>query len=177
MALALGLVACGNKKTDADGKGAPMIEKSDIKVDGGLMTPEVLWAFGRLSDAKVSADGKKIVYGVSYYSVEQNKSNRELFVVNTDGSDNKQITRSAKSENAAKWVKNDSRIAFLSSESGSSQIWEMNPDGSDRTQITDREGGINDFIYSPDNKKILFVADVKYAHRTSTLTCLRQQVS
>ena len=59
MALALGLVACGNKKTDADGKGAPMIEKSDIKVDGGLMTPEVLWAFGRLSDAKVSADGQK----------------------------------------------------------------------------------------------------------------------
>ena len=169
MALALGLVACGNKKTDADGKGAPMIEKSDIKVDGGLMTPEVLWAFGRLSDAKVSADGKKIVYGVSYYSVEQNKSNRELFVVNTDGSDNKQITRSAKSENAAKWVKNDSRIAFLSSESGSSQIWEMNPDGSDRTQITYREGGINDFIYSPDNKKILFVADVKYGERTSDI--------
>ena len=46
MALALGLVACGNKKTDADGKGAPMIEKSDIKVDSSLMTPEVLWAFG-----------------------------------------------------------------------------------------------------------------------------------
>ena len=36
MALALGLVACGNKKTDADEKGAPMIEKSDIKVDGLL---------------------------------------------------------------------------------------------------------------------------------------------
>ena len=45
----------------------------------------------------------------------------------------------------------------------------MNPDGSDRAQITDREGGINDFIYSPDNKKILFVADVKYGERTSDI--------
>jgi dipeptidyl aminopeptidase/acylaminoacyl peptidase len=108
----------------------------------------------------VSADGTKIVYGVQYYSVEQNKSNRELFVMNADGSDVKQITNSPKSEYAAKWVKNDSKIAFLYDR----QIWEMNPDGSSRTQISDYEGGVNDFIYSPNSTKILFVADVKYGY-------------
>lgn len=165
MALALGLVACGDKQATSKGDDK-LIEKSQIKVENGLMTPEVLWALGRMSDAQVSGDGTKIVYGVAYYSIEENKSNRELFVINVDGSSNTQITKTTKSENAAKWVKNDTKIAFLSSESGSSQIWEMSPDGSNRVQITDRQGGINDFIYSPDGKKILFVAEVKYGERT-----------
>ncbi len=165
MALALGFVACGGNKEQTT-KDENLIEKSQIKVESGVMTPEALWAIGRVSDAQTSSDGKKVVYGVTYYSIEQNKGNRELFVINADGSDNKQITRTAGSEHAAKWVKGDTKIAFLSSESGSSQIWEMNPDGTGRTQITDREGGINDFIYSPDGTKILFVADVKYGERT-----------
>ena len=142
-----------------------IISKSDIKVENGRMTPEVLWAMGRLSDAQVSKDGKKIVYGVTYYSVEQNKSNRELFVINADGTDNRQITHTAKSERAAKWVKNDTKIAFLYD----GQIWEMNPDGTQRVQITNREGGIDEFLYSPDNQKILFIADVKYGERTADI--------
>ena len=151
------LVASCNSSTEEK-----IISKSEIKVENGRMTPETLWAMGRLSDAQVSADGKKIVYGVTYYSVERNKSNRELFVINADGTDNRQITKTAKSENAAKWVKNDTKIAFLYE----GQIWEMNPDGTQRVQITNREEGISDFLYSPDNQKVLFIADVKYGERT-----------
>ncbi|MDR0829902.1 MAG: peptidase S9, partial [Prevotellaceae bacterium] len=88
MALTATLLAgCGENNSEK------IITKSEIGV-GALramplqMTPEVLWAFGRLSDVNVSADGTKIVYGVQYYSVEQNKSNREIFVMNADGSDN-----------------------------------------------------------------------------------------
>ena len=99
------------------------------------MTPEALWAMGRIGGAQVSPDGKKIVYSVAYYSVEQDKSNRELFVMNADGSDNKQITSTRYAENSAVWIKGGTKIAFLSNESGSSQIWEMNPDGSEKTAV------------------------------------------
>ena len=51
--------------------------------------------------------------------------------------------------------KNGTRIAFLSAESGSVQLWEMNPGGTKRKQITNHEGGISDFLYSPDGTKIL----------------------
>ncbi|MDR1739005.1 MAG: S9 family peptidase [Candidatus Symbiothrix sp.] len=155
--IALLAAACGEKSSEE-----ARIGKSQIKVENGLMTPEVLWAFGRLGDLNVSADGTKIAYGVQYYSVEENKSNREIFVMNADGTENKQITSSAKSEYAAKWVKNDKKIAFLFD----GQIWEMNPDGSGRKQISDIENGISDFLYSPDNQKILFISDVKYGERT-----------
>ena len=165
MAIALGAIACGGTKSQNAEEGK-LIEKSKMKVEQGVLTPEAMWALGRVSDAKVSADGKKVVYGVTYYDLEQNKGNRELFVMNADGSDNKQITKTVKSENAAKWVKGDTKIAFLTSEGGSSQIWEMNPDGTDRVQITDYEGGINDFEYSPQGDKIMFVSDVKYGERT-----------
>src|SRR5690606_20512510 len=60
-------------------------------------------------------------------------------------------------------------IAFLSSEGGSSQIWEMNPDGSDRVKISDVEGGVNGFSYSPNEKKILYIKNVKFGERTSDI--------
>ena len=49
------------------------IGKSDIKVESGLMTPEALWAMGRIATATASPDGKQIAYQVGYYSVKENK--------------------------------------------------------------------------------------------------------
>lgn len=173
MALALSatMFACNsNEKKDSEkDKEAPIIEKPVVKVENGIMTPEILYSFGRVSDIQVSPDKSKILYGVTYVSTEQNKTNRELFVVNTDGSDKKQITHTAKSENLGQWVKDGSKIAFISSESGSDQIWEMNIDGSDRKQISDIEGGITGFQYSPDNKRILYTKNVKFGERAVDL--------
>ena len=146
---------------------APLIGKSDIQIKGGRMTPEALWAMGRIGDFKVSPDGKRVVYTVAYYSVKQNKSNREVFVMNIDGSGNKQITHTATSENNACWIDNGKRIAFLSGETGTSQIWTMNPDGSDRKQVTNYSNDIEGFTFSPDEKHILFVSSVKYGQTTA----------
>lgn len=169
MALALSatMFACNSNsnksETDAD---APLIGKTTVKAENGIMTPEILYSFGRVTDIQVSPDHSKILYGVTYVSIEQNKTNRELFTMNIDGSGKMQITKTPKSENNAIWVKEGKKIAFLSSESGSSQIWEMNPDGSDRKQISNIEGDINGFSYSPDGKKVLYIKNVKFGERT-----------
>ena len=91
------------------------------------MTPEALWAMGRIGGFAVSPDGKKIAYTVAYYSVPENKSNREVFVMNADGSDNRQITRTPYQENEVTWIKGGTKLAFLSNDNGSSQLYEMNP--------------------------------------------------
>ena len=168
IALSAGMLACGSGQDKAKETGdAPLIGKSEIKIDDGIMTPEVLYSFGRVSDVQVSPDNTKVLYGVTYVSIEQNKTNRELFTMNIDGTDNKQITKTPKSENNAVWVKKGSKIAFLTSESGSSQIWEMNPDGTDRIQISEVDGGVNGFSYSPDGKKILYIKNVKFGERAA----------
>lgn len=161
MALAIGatMVACGADKTKEDN--APLIGKSEIKVEQGVMTPEVLHSFGRVTDIQVSPDKSKILYGVTYVSIDQNKTNRELFTMNTDGSDKKQITSTPKSENSAIWMK-DGKIAFLSSENDSTQVWIMNADGSARVQISGIDGDVQGFKFSPDETKIMYIKNIAY---------------
>lgn len=151
------MIAC-DKQSGNTNQG--VISKPDIKLTSSLMTPEVLWSFGRVSDPQVSPDGKTVLYGVSYYSIEQNKGNRDLYTVNIDGSDFKRITESPKSEYNAVWRPDGKKIGFLTSESGSYQLWEMNPDGTARTQISDMEDGITGFKYAPDQSKIAYTKEV-----------------
>lgn len=171
MATSVLLGACTSKDVNIDGKAKvsdkDLIGRSDIRITDGRMTPEVLWAMGRIGGFNVSPDGKKIVYTVAYYSVPQDKSNREVFVMNADGSDNKQITFTPYSENEAVWIKGGTKIAFLSNESGSSQLWEMNPDGTGRKQLSKYDGNIEGFSFSPDEKKVLFISQVKTVNSTA----------
>ena len=160
MSAAMTLAACGGTK-DAGQAGVPLIERSDIQIEGKRMTPEALWAMGRIGGVAVSPDEKQIAYTVAYYSVPENKSNREVFVMNTDGTGNQQITRTPWQENEVNWIKGGTKLAFLSNESGSSQLWEMNPDGSGRKQLTQYDGDIEGYSFSPDGKKLLFIAQVK----------------
>lgn len=160
MAIAVLAAACTG--SDEKKNNEPVIGKQQPKIENGRMTPEVLWSLGRLGGVQVSPDGERVLYTVSYYSVPENKSNSEVFVMNTDGSDKKQITRTAVREAVPRWMNDSEHIAFLSSESGNMQLWKMKSDGTGRQQLTDREGGINDFSFSPDETKLLFIADVKY---------------
>lgn len=144
-----------------------LIKKSAIKIENQRLSPEALWAMGRIGGVSVSPDEKQIAYTVAYYSVPENKSNREVFVMNADGTNNRQITHTSWQENEVSWIKNGSKLAFLSNESGSSQVWEMNPDGSDRKQLTKYDGDIEGFSFSPDGKKLLFISQVKTVKSTA----------
>jgi len=153
--------------TPKEGKApATIVGKSEIKAD--RLTPELLQEFGKISDMQASPDGTRVLYGVTYASVKENKSNRELFVMQADGSANTQITHTAKSESNAVWM-DDNTIAFLSSESGKSQIWKMNADGTDRKQISDTDRDIEGFVLSPDRKQVLMIMTIAVPKIDSTL--------
>ncbi len=145
----------GTEKT-----GEPVIDKPNLQLKSDLMTPEVLWSFGRLSDPQVAPDGNRIVYGVTYYSIDQNKGNRDLYAVDADGSNYQRLTKTAKGEHNASWRPDGKKIGFITTESGSAQLWEMNPDGSGRKQISNISGGITAFKYAPDQSKILYTKEV-----------------
>jgi dipeptidyl aminopeptidase/acylaminoacyl peptidase len=125
------------------------------------MTPEILWSFGRISNVEVSPDNSTVLYAVRYYDIEKNKSQNDFYTVPVTGGTPEKITNSSDGKFAAKWRPDGKRIGFLSTKSGTPQLWEMNPDGSGLKQITNIEGGINEFKYCPNGKKILFTKDVK----------------
>ncbi|MGL4520871.1 MAG: prolyl oligopeptidase family serine peptidase [Phocaeicola sp.] len=160
--------SCGSseeKQTDH----TPLIGKQEVTLPAGRITPEALWAMGRIGSVAPSPDGTSIAYTVSYYSVAANKSHRVIYVMNADGSNNKQLTQTASNEAEPAWIKGGSKLAFLSNEGGSTQLWEMNPDGSNRRKLSSIEGGIEGFGFSPDETKLLYIAQVKYGERTADL--------
>ena len=136
-------------------------ELSAEQIANGVMTPEVLWMFGRLSGTVPSPDGTRLLYGVTRYDETTNKSVRDAFTLDLNGGEAVKITASDGRYNNLCWNPADGRIAYLSNESGKAQIWEMDPDGSEHKQVSHLDGDINSFAFSPDGTRILFTMDVK----------------
>ena len=136
------------------------IGKNHLELKSDLMTPEALWAMGRINAFVLSPDGKEAIYGVTYYSVSQNKSHSVLYSYDMTGKTSRQLTTDTKSENSPTYINNGKQVLYLSSKSGTSQLWCMNADGSDRKQITNSDNDIDDYLIAPNEKKIIIIKQV-----------------
>lgn len=146
------LMTCGGIQAQT------MIDKSNIKLESDLMTPEALWAMGRIGGAEASPDGKTIVYQVGYYSVKENKSRQVIYTISRDGKTQQKLTPAGKSQSDATWIANGKRIAFLQD----GQIWSMAADGSDCKQLTNSSSEIEGFKFSPDEKSVILIKSIAY---------------
>jgi dipeptidyl aminopeptidase/acylaminoacyl peptidase len=135
---------------------SPMIGKKDIKIENKLMTPEVLWAFGRIGNVDVAPDGKQIAYTVTWYDIEQNQSNADIYIMDADGGNKRQLTVSHEKEGAIKWRPDGMYIGFVRK----GKLFEIKPDGTgERTIVIPNDRIVNEFSYSPDGKKLLLAID------------------
>ena len=141
-----------------------MIEKPDFKSATGIFDIDAMMALGRVSSPKVSPDKTRILFAINYQDVKQNKGNTDLYVCKTDGSELTRITATHKSEGEATWIDGGNRIAFLyPDDNGVPQIWVMNADGTERKCLSSVENGVNGFLLSPDQSRILIIGNVKYS--------------
>jgi len=155
------MMACACSGPDkADEK---IIDKPEFKSENGLFDIAALEALGRVSGPVVSPDKSKILFSISYESVEENASNADLYVMNADGSDQQRITRTPKSEGNAVWINGGKQIAFIYPHDGTPQMWVMDADGSNRKVVSSVEKGVNGFVVSPDGKKVLIISNIKFA--------------
>ncbi|MDE5878368.1 MAG: S9 family peptidase [Muribaculaceae bacterium] len=159
--------SCNKEKQSQD----VIIEAPEVEIVDGMLTPEVLEAFGRVSEALPSPDGKTIIFTLTYESISQNSGNSEIYSMNIDGSDIKRLTTTSGSESNLRWIDNGNRIAFLckDNELGNVQIFACAPDGSQRTRLTSAENGVECFEFSPDQSKVVFGSPIKPFDKDSTL--------
>ena len=150
-----------------------VIGKSNIKLKSRMMTPEALWAMGRIGTVAASPDGSKVAYQVGYYSVKQNKSRQVICVMNGDGSNQRQLSVSSgsltkgqsvalqsaagKSETDPAWLDNET-IAFICG----GEIWAMKADGSERRQLSKTDGKEEGFLFSPDRQKVIVLKSIPF---------------
>ncbi len=149
------LSACNSQETTQEN----VIGKQEIAIENGIMTPEVMMAFGRVSSPTVSPDGTKVMYSVQYVDYKANRGNSELFVAPIDGTPT-QITHTPKSEGNATWL-DDNTIAFTYPDAnGLPQVWRSNADGTGRKQLSNMEQGVEGFLFSPDHSQVILIATV-----------------
>ena len=134
--------------------------------EGQHMTPEMMLSLARVGASSLSPDGKTIVYSVGFPNIKENKIRTELFSIASNGSGRRQLTQGIAGLHGARWIQQGRRISYISSESGEPQVWTMASDGTDRKQVTRIEGGLSDYLFSPDETKLAYIKEISFGKST-----------
>ncbi len=166
-ATAMMIMGCAQKEPAGNGA---YIGPSEIKAENGVMTPETLLSLGRLSDPQLSPDGRWILYGVSYTSIEDNRSCRNLFVQEVTKDENGlsfgdkiQLTKEGKSVSNARWSNDGNSIYYLQGgqlRKAPFTVAGGNPAIGEGKVLSDVKEGMGEFAISPDESQVLYVSTV-----------------
>lgn len=115
-----------------------------------------LWGLKRITAIELSPDGKTIAFTQSIYSMDLNKGNSDIYLVDVDGTNLRPFKNSPKSEGNPKFRPDGKKIAFTRE----GQIWIADTDGTNEEKLTDIYSGASGIVWSNDGKKIAFVSSV-----------------
>src|SRR6266853_6774900 len=115
-------------------------------------------------NAKISPDGKRVVYEVQKANWEDNAFERNLWIADVATGDSHALTSAKKSSTDAGWSPDGKWIAFLSDRpgqitgtpDGKKQLYVISADGGEAQQLTKVENDGNALEWAPDSKRIAF---------------------
>ena len=138
------------------------ISKPEITIQGGRLTPEALWAMGRINSVLPHKTNGKIAYTVSYYSVAENRSTSWIRIAHEQ--DNQLVTDHEWVGYEPAWWGND--IAYLNG--GKLYIPNrQSPIANSHTALEGFDKEIEGFLLSPQGDKIILIAQVKTVANTA----------
>jgi len=119
-----------------------------------------------VTDPQVSPDGKWVAYVVGTLDAEKDKRDADLWMVSWDGSQQVRLTSSPESsEGTPRWSPDGRYLAFLASRGGEdekkkgAQVWLLDRSGGEAQKLTDIKGGVSDYEWSPDGRRLALVVD------------------
>jgi len=139
------------------------------------ITPADIYRLPAISDPQPSPDGKWVSYTLSTIDSLKDNRNSDVWMISVDGAQDIQLTNSPDGESRARWSPDGKYISFLSSRQATeptamvanellpvarakfqgSQVWLLDRRGGEGRRLTDRKGGVSDYAWSPDSKKLL----------------------
>ncbi|MFQ5492264.1 MAG: TolB family protein, partial [Phycisphaerae bacterium] len=119
-----------------------------------------LWSMERVSGPQACPDGRWIVFGKSVTDLKANKLRTDLWLINTDGKGLRRLTSHEAGSHSGVFGPAGRWVWFLSSRSGSSQVWKIRIDGGEAQQVTDQPLDVNGFLLSPDGTRLALVMEI-----------------
>jgi dipeptidyl aminopeptidase/acylaminoacyl peptidase len=117
-------------------------------------------AMDRVGDPEVSPNGQHVLFNVRVTDVEANKGRTDVWLVDVDGRNLRQLTTHEAADTNARWLPDSKSIVFLSTRSGSSQVWELSLDGGEPRQLTHFPLDVDNLQVFPDGKRLLFTLEI-----------------
>jgi dipeptidyl aminopeptidase/acylaminoacyl peptidase len=151
-------VSCNQKNPSSKNEAPATPPISDQLTDqekaGGLMTPEILWKFGRLGSFALSPDGSTVLYTVTKIDLQTEARQTNIFRIPFEGGDPVQLTNDGGS--SPQWFDSGKKIAFVKGDN----LYTMNPDGSGQKKVEGIDG-FEIFNIAPQGNMIYFTKRVK----------------
>ena len=153
----IALLSVNGCKTETENKPAATVidvSLTDAEKAGGVLTPEILWKYGRVGSIVLSPDGSTVLYTVTHYDLPTEARTTNIYSIPSSGGTAVQLTTEGGS--GPQWIEDGATIAFL----GGGKIMTMKPDGTAKKEIT----GLQDFeilSFSPAGNMVYFTRRVK----------------
>ena len=129
--------------------------------ESNLLTNELLLTLKNLSGYKYSPEKNKILYLISQSDLKENKSNKELYIMNSDGSEVKLISTPGESISEPSFILKGEKIVYILK----GELYFMNIDGTNKKKIIcpkeDINSNVEGFLFSESMEKLILVKSVK----------------
>ncbi|MBI1930952.1 MAG: S9 family peptidase [Ignavibacteriales bacterium] len=118
------------------------------------LSVEDLWNMKRIGSFTISEDGRKIIFDVTAYSMDENKGKSNLWIVNTDGKDLKEFLNTENGVSSPQII--GEKVFFNIGD----QIYSQSIKDTAKTKVTDFYSGVSGVKFSPSKNKIIFASKV-----------------
>ena len=124
--------------------------------------PDHIYQLVSVGDANVSRDGSRLVFTQSWIDVDSMESRSRIMVMDLpDGEPSPFDVENAKKDSLPKFAPDGSSIAFIRpGEKEKRQVWLVPAAGGEVRQVTDIVGGVGEYAWAPDSKRLAVVSDV-----------------
>ena len=127
-----------------------VLASSALAADTHPFNVKDMWSMKRISDPQVSPDGKSVLFTLRTTDFEANKGLTDLWVMASDGTALRQLTNDPAGDTNGRWSPDGTSIFFLSTRSGSSQVWKIPSAGGDAVQVTKLASDASNLVLSGD---------------------------
>ncbi len=140
------------------------------------LSPEDLATLARLSEPRVSPDGAAVAYVLRETDLEANRGRTDVWVLDLQTGDAgpRRLTDHEENDGTPHWSADGRHVWFISSRSGSSQVWRIDAGGGEPEQVSDYPVDVANLLVAPDGRHIAFTAEV--FPDCGSLACTRERL-